>query len=99
VYFSPNSVSGRGFSIILLWHLESGLGRTRVCFGAPVVVPPLELLVKSQFCEPHLESRPDFESSRRADSESGLCFPVCAEGEIFDVSPRVGAVVGQFARV
>jgi hypothetical protein len=51
------------------------LGRTRVHVGAPAVVPPPELLAKSHFCGPNLEARPDFESSRRGDSESGFRFP------------------------
>jgi hypothetical protein len=53
------------------------LGRTRVHVGAPVVVPPQELPVKSHFCGPKREARPDFESSRCADSTSGLLFPQC----------------------
>jgi hypothetical protein len=48
------------------------LGRTRLCFGDSAVVLPPELLVKSHSCGATGEARPYVESSRRADSESGL---------------------------
>jgi hypothetical protein len=51
------------------------LTRTRGHVGAPAVLPPPELLAKPHFCGPKREARPDFESSRRADSESGLRCP------------------------
>jgi hypothetical protein len=53
------------------------LGRTRVHFGATVMVPPPELLAKSHVCGPELEPRPDFCSKKCGESESGLRFPPC----------------------
>ncbi len=53
------------------WAL-AGPGSTLV---PPPWCPPPELLVESHFRGPNLEARPDFESSRPADSESGLRCP------------------------
>jgi hypothetical protein len=72
--FPPGALAIRVLDHVLIIHWFL-LGQTRARVGAPAVMTPPDVLVKSHVRGPKGEARPDLESSRHVDSESGLRFP------------------------